>query len=315
MRSLGRFAALVISALLLAAPAQADILELRDGRLIEGVVVAKGDTLHVISGYGVKELKRSDVKTHTKAPSLDDQIQQHVATLAPDDWANRALLARWLQEAGRAEEARALAAAVLEEAPENAVAHDVLGHVRHRGAWRTPDEAKRADGLEKHGDRWYTPEEWKHAPLAQRERAAKIELAALEQDRAKELGELIDLLVSPDPLIRERAKARLRELGKAEGVEQAMLEGALKAVDDYVGKLAEVRAKAAGVGGLGSIKPDGSGRILAELALDQSVLKRPIRVFNTSLASSFAPVSLMLPEVRLIRYRGTVSIPTLTPSK
>ena len=111
---------------------------------------------------------------------MDVQIREHVASLAPDDAENRALLARWLVDLGREEEGRAMAAAVLELDPESAVAHEVLGHVRHQGVWRTPDEAKRAEGLEKHGDRWYTPQEWANQGASARDAGAGARAPAAE---------------------------------------------------------------------------------------------------------------------------------------
>ena len=126
--------------------ARADILELDDGRLIEGVVVQVDDQYHVQSRFGPTTVPAARVRTHVKARSVDEQVREHVASLAPDDAENRALLARWLVDLGREEEGRAMAAAVLELDPESAVAHEVLGHVRHQGVWRTPDEAKRAEG-------------------------------------------------------------------------------------------------------------------------------------------------------------------------
>ena len=102
-----------------------------------------------------------------------------------------------------------MAEAVLELDPESAVAHQVLGHVRHQGLWCTPDEAKRAEGLEKHGDRWYTPQEWANQGKSAREKALARE-RELEQERLQEdVNRAVRLMLSPDPGLRKRGRALL----------------------------------------------------------------------------------------------------------
>ena len=142
--------------------ARADVLELADGRVIEGVAVRDGDVWRVASRFGVVELPAADVKNHVAGPSLDAQIEGALAKLEPDDTAGRATLAAWLRDVGRTDEAHQLSRAVLAIDPEDATAHEVLGHVRYQGRWMSPDDAQRARGLERHGERWYTPAEWQN---------------------------------------------------------------------------------------------------------------------------------------------------------
>ena len=66
--------------------ARADVLELADGRVIEGVAVRDGDVWRVASRFGVVELPAADVKNHVAGPSLDAQIEgalAYVDMLAP----------------------------------------------------------------------------------------------------------------------------------------------------------------------------------------------------------------------------------------
>ena len=145
-RSFPHLLPLLAAALLLAASqARADILELDDGRLIEGVVVQVDGQYHVQSRFGPSTIPAARVKKHVKARSVDEQVREHVASLAPDDAENRALLARWLVDLGREEEGRAMATAVLELDPESAQTTDAnrftaLHWAAIRGHWRIVTE-------------------------------------------------------------------------------------------------------------------------------------------------------------------------------
>ena len=171
--------------------ARADVLELADGRVIEGVAVRDGDVWRVASRFGVVELPAADVKNHVAGPSLDAQIEGALAKLEPDDTAGRATLAAWLRDVGRTDEAHQLSRAVLAIDPEDATAHEVLGHVRYQGRWMSPDDAQRARGLERHGERWYTPAEWQNVDAAAREAAAREE----HRDRR-----VLEAVIAPDVL-------------------------------------------------------------------------------------------------------------------
>jgi hypothetical protein len=290
------------------APATADVLELTDGRLVEGVVVKLADEYLVRSRYGDTVVKAADVKAHLEAQPVDQQVRAHLAKLADDDAENRALLARWLQTIGREDEARAMAAAVLDLDPESAVAHEVLGHVRHRGAWRTPDEAKQADGFEKHGDRWYTPQEWANQGTSVRDEALERERRAEAARLQVEVNRAVKLMMSPDATLRARGLARLQAMARE--YENPSLAELAKHVAAYVEKLDEVQAGAGVASGL-SPTVGANGYVTGEFRATLSRLKRPIQEFATSLASNIggAPVRIQLPEMEVIRVRTTGIIP------
>lgn len=300
----------LISTFLLACPpAKADVLELEDGRLVEGVVVQVGDAYHVQSRFGASTIPAARVRRHVKARPVDEQVREHLASLAPDDAENRALLARWLTGIGREEEGRAMATAVLELDPESAVAHEVLGHVRHEGLWCTPDEAKRADGLEKHGDRWYTSQEWANQGKSVREQALERE-RALEKERLQDdVNRAVRLMLSPDPELRKRGRTLLD--GMAKEFDNASLAELARNVDAYVRKLDEAAAAAAMA--TGAAGASGSGVVLGDIRATMSKLKRPIETFSTSLASNIggAPVKIQLPELEVIRVRTVAAIPVV----
>lgn len=305
-----RILLLLVSLLLVTATvARADILELKDGRLIEGVVVRQGDEFHVRSRFGPTTVPADRVKNHVRARSVDAQIREHVAALAPDDAENRALLARWLIDLGREEEGRAMAIGVLEIDPESAVAHEVLGHVRHEGLWRTPDEAKLAEGLERHGDQWYTPQEWANQGRSAREKALERERQIELQRLHKDVNRAVRLMLSPDPTLRKRGRTQLD--GMAREFDNPSLAELARNVDAYVRKLDEMAAAAAMATGPGGAA--GHGAVMGDFRATMSKLKRPIETFTTSLSSSTggAPVKIQLPELEVVRVRTVAAIPVV----
>ena len=309
-RSVPLLLVLLAAMLCLALPARADVLELKDGRLIEGLVVKEGDSYHVQSRFGATVIPVAKVKAHTQAKSVDEQIQAHLASLAPEDAENRALLARWLGSIGRDVESRELAEAVLEMDPESAVAHEVLGHIRHQGVWRTPDEAKRAEGLEKHGDKWYTREEWANQSKSVREKALEYEKQAEAARLQKEVNKAVRLMMSPNKALRKRGRARLESMAKE--FDNPSLAELAQHVDAYVEKLDEMK-KAVAASGYTGAPASGSGYVMGEFRATVSKLKRPIETFETSLASNIggAPVRIQLPELEVIRVRTVGVIPVV----
>lgn len=293
-------AALLVAAGAGARPAAADVLTLVDGRLVEGTVVKDGEVYRVVSRFGEVEFPANEVRDWAKSPSVESEWRERSAKLAPDDHAGRAALAAWLVEQGRATEGRAVAEQVLASDPENAVAHEVLGHVRHRGAWMTPDEAKRADGLELHGDRWMTPEEWAALGAEAKAKAEDQARAAEGRRVAAELNAAAQLMLAPDPALRAEGKKRLEALAretKTEAIAKAatQLAAYAGAVDAY----------------MDALHRGDTATVLSECRIQLAKLKRPIKTFQTSLSSNLggAPVSIQLPEVEIIKLNTTVPIP------
>ena len=311
-----------LSALLiafLAAPtALADILELKDGRIVEGVVVPDkhpehGEGVYVISRFGPTFIKQADIKARRKGTSIDEQVQGFLAKLGEKDIPNRLRLADWMLKIGRAEEAKELLTQILEWEPENPDAHKLLGHERYRGRWVTHDEAQRARGLEKHGDKWYTPQEWQNLATAEKRKAAEAEKRRAAMARQLELNKAVRLALSPDPAVRSRGRARLEAMGKEKEYDAKKIEKLLADIDDYLETIQELRKKAAGLAGPVGVR--GGGTVMGEIRATFSKLKRPIPVFQTNLASgpvgANAPVSIQLPELEVIRVNTTMAMPAI----
>jgi tetratricopeptide (TPR) repeat protein len=306
--------ALALGLLSFAPAARADTIELTDGRIVEGMVMAdpdgKTDGVWVISRFGPTFVAKADIKAHTKARPVDEQIKEYLARLAPKDVESRVKLADWMGQLGRAEEAKELARQILEWAPENKDAHRLLGHVRFRGNWVTPDEAKRAEGYEKHGDKWYTPEEWKNVSNADREKAEAAEKAAQQKFLSKRVNEAVRLALSPDPAVRARGKSRLLALNAE--FDDARLKKLVAGIDEYIQDVDELRRKASAAAR--DIQTQG-GMVMGEIRATLSRLKRPIELFETSLASGpsvLSPnsrVKIQLPELEVIKVRTTMAMP------
>lgn len=316
LSALATLFALLSAALFCASPAQADTLELKDGRIVEGMLIPDRPTekdggYYVVSRFGPTFIKSSDIKTRTKAKPVDEQIAEYVAALKPKDAESRLKLAAWMKALGREEEATALAQQILQWAPESAEAHALLGHVRHKGRWVTPDAAKRAEGYEKHADKWYTPQEWKNLANADKDKAAAAEQAAAEKRLQADVNQAVRLCLSPDPAVRSRGKARLEGLAKEFDSER--IKQLLAGIDKYIETVAELRRQAAGAAA--NVRTDG-GMVMGEIRATLSKLKRPINVFQTNLASgpigANAPVRIMLPELEVIKVRTTMAMPAST---
>jgi hypothetical protein len=285
-----------------AGPALADTLELADGRVVEGSVEETPQGYRVRNRFGESVVEKALVKTWSKGRTVDDLVRERLKALPADDAENRARLARWLVELGRADEGRALAEAALELDAENATAHGVLGHERHEGRWKTHEEAMKAKGLELHGGKWMTPEEWKNAGDAVKKAAADVDAKAQQRRVADEVNRLVRLMASPDAATRARAKKRLEDIATETG--DAGLKKLIGDVEQYVAKAEELnRAAATGA----------EGYVLGEIRATMSKLKRPIEVFSTSLASNIggAPVKIQLPELEVINVRTMVGLPAV----
>jgi hypothetical protein len=307
---MARAAVLVVLSLAAAPAALADRLELADGRVVEGVVAEEGDELRVTSRFGDSVLPRKDVVKWEKARPFEEEWRERLAAIPAADAAGRARLARWLSESGRPAEAEATAALVLEADPENAVAHEVLGHVRFRGRWMHPDEAKREQGLVRRGDRWYTPAEWQILDESGRREAEAAEAQAVARRRGEAVNAAIRLMLAKDQSLREEGEKRLVAIARE--AESKEIESLVPQVRAYAAANDRMAAAIAGPAG------ESRGRMIAETRIQLARLKRPIGTIATSLASgptgvpvsTNAPVVIQLPELEVITLKSTVVIPT-----
>jgi len=300
--SLATLAAFAVVAL--APSASADRLTLTDGRTVEGLVRKDGDVYRVISRFGESAIPVADVKLLEAGSSFEAAWRTRAEKLAADDHAGRAALATWLEAEGRPDEARILAEAVVEADPENEAAHKLLGHVRHRGSWMSPDEAKAADGLLRRGDEWFTPEAWAKLDAEAKAKAEASETTRAGRAVSARANDAVRMMLSPDPVVRAQGAKRLDALAVETKSE------ALKSLVPQVAAYAAAADRMVAAAGA----PDASGgsaTVLSECRIQLAKLKRPIQSFRTGLASNAAGanVEIQLPEIEVIRVFTTVAVP------
>ena len=103
--SLGALLALGLAA----APARADRVVLRDGRVIEGEVVRREGGYEVRVPHGTVHLRADEVRAVERGPTRHELLEQRLADLDGDDPAQIAELARWCTEQGLLSRGRRLA--------------------------------------------------------------------------------------------------------------------------------------------------------------------------------------------------------------
>ncbi len=154
------------------APARAHEVETKDGTVYEGKIIVDDDE-HVVvltTFDGRKSVPRADVVREDKfVPPLRDQLAYR-ADLAKDSVPDLFALYKWAKEKGFEPELVQILERIVEIDPKSARAHKLLGHVKVKDAWMTPDEKAaqdaaahdaemRAKGLVPYQGRWVTPEE------------------------------------------------------------------------------------------------------------------------------------------------------------
>lgn len=177
----------VVVGLLAPSALRADVVVLKDGERIEGVVEERGDEVVVRLDYGDVGFARSEVVRIERRASPLSRFEARAAALAPRDVNGRYRLGLEAERAGLTSLARRLFAEVVAIEPDHRGARAALGQRLHAGRWRTEDEVKEAEGFVKRGDRWITPdaaaaldaEARREAEAAQRVEDAR-KLAALE---------------------------------------------------------------------------------------------------------------------------------------
>lgn len=188
---------LLATALLLAMPgrigvgtASADTVIMKSGGKLEGTVVDEGPSWILLkTRFGTQKVERSRIREIVPGKTREQDLAARRAILAPDDAAGHVALARWAEEQKMRKEARELWGIVVRLEPDNAPAHQALGHVRFEGAWYSPAEAERlreldytSRGFVRYEGEWIHADELAGRQLAQREKARKDKEAAREAE-------------------------------------------------------------------------------------------------------------------------------------
>ncbi|MBI3819741.1 MAG: hypothetical protein HY286_13680 [Planctomycetes bacterium] len=164
-----RFKNIIFTIVLLsafAAGAFADIIEMTDGRTIEGKVILKNaEIVRVKTRYGTIDLAADTVKSITPKKTIDEIFDdKKAASKTADDFAT---LAKWCSENGFKKETREMYQKAVALDPKHEAANRALGNVKDGDDWVTPEEkqkraadrekaAKEAEGLVLYEGKWVT---------------------------------------------------------------------------------------------------------------------------------------------------------------
>ena len=193
--------AVVFAVALLPAAARADQVFTRGGGLLEGEIVERrSDAIVVDIGGGTIGLPLTYVERIVPGPSPAARYRARAERLAPDDAAGWIALGHWARQQELRSQANDAFLQVLSQNPDNAAAHQALGHVRVGDQWMTREEGYRARGLVSYDGRWMTPDE-RNVLIAERD-------AAIEQERA-EAESLAHLRESEARALEAEAQARI----------------------------------------------------------------------------------------------------------
>jgi hypothetical protein len=172
---------------LLSAVSSADVLHLRNGGRLEGVLVKEtASSLTLDVGMGRLSVPRSSVLRIERKESALSEYRSRLASIQAGDVAGYASLARFAGENGLRNETRLMWSRVLSLEPGNVEAHLALGHVLVGGIYMEEAEANRAQGLVQFEGRWMTPAE--QAYLL-REREMRIAADQRASDRRQAVRE------------------------------------------------------------------------------------------------------------------------------
>lgn len=192
--------------LLLAAPAVADEVVLRNGSVFSGVVREEGGRVTIQMDYGSMTFRKIDVREIRKT---DDPLKELDAKVEAASTAKEYFeLSLWARDRGLKGRSDDLLNRVVFLEPDHEGARRALGYERHEGAWMKGDELMVARGFIRHQGKWLKRETveqilaQENAEVIEYERQKTIRRVA-ENDREIELQKI--------ELERERIEAELEK--------------------------------------------------------------------------------------------------------
>jgi len=147
--------------LALAISARADVVRLKSGGSVEGVIVQKTKT-HVVvqtNSGGKVTLRLADVASIERKPSAFQMYREMLAKLPDDDADGHFSLGLWCQEHHLFRQAREQFQKTIAINPNHKGAREKLGYVLLDGKWVTKAEAMKANGFVLHKGEWLTAEQ------------------------------------------------------------------------------------------------------------------------------------------------------------
>jgi hypothetical protein len=201
MRTFGAVLGLFGLLVLLPMESSADVVHLKGGGTIEGIVRAYGDEITVEMDMGTVSVPKSEVASIESSDSNLKILKARWQGLNRSDASAHFELAQWASRQGLASQARALYRETLAIDREHVGAHQALGDRLHEGRWMNEDEYMQATGHIQVGGRWLTESAYR-AELARQtaesaERTALAKSQALESERKSQ--------TPPEPAKRTRS--------------------------------------------------------------------------------------------------------------
>lgn len=150
----------LIAVATLASASSADVLYLKTGGRLEGVLTHEtAASLTLDIGMGQVSVPRDSVRRIERKDSALSEYRRRLSAIAQGDVTAFADLARFAGDHGLRSESRLMWARVLSLDPRNVEGHLALGHVLMAGNYVDEAEAYRAQGFLYFEGRWMTPPE------------------------------------------------------------------------------------------------------------------------------------------------------------
>jgi len=302
---MNRIAALPAALLLLAAPALADEVLLKNGRTLEGKVTESGETV-LFEKAGLRmELRRDEVSEIRKSPSPKVEYERKKAALAAysskdaktakPDAEGHHRLGLWCATKGLKEEAKTEQEQAIAIDTDHAGARRALGFVKTESGWRPEDEVMKEKGFVRADGRWVTKEEADSIARGG-EPSAKEKDRIAKRDREKGLKKSLNAalrsVADADPGVRVQGEKALVEVARE--LADPGLEANAPEIRSYYDRAYEEISRA---------------RALVQIRAQVVTLKRPIKTLSTSLGGFTTPVTLQLPELSIISVNTTALLP------
>jgi hypothetical protein len=282
---------------LLAGPAFADEILLKNGRSLEGKVTEAGDCV-VFEKAGLRmELRKDEVSEIRRSPSPKEEYAKRAAALeaGKPSAEDHHRLGLWCATKGLKVEAKAEQEKAVALDADHAGARRALGFVKTEAGWRPEDEVMKEKGLVRAEGRWVAKEEADRLAKGGEPSAREKErLAKKESDRSmrKSLNAALRMVADAD------AETRVQGEKKLVHVAREMAEPGLEA------RAPEIRAYYDQ-----AYQEIDRARALVQVRAQVVTLKRPIKTLTTSLGASTTPVTLQLPELSVISVNTTALLP------
>jgi hypothetical protein len=295
----------------LSAVASADDLHFKDGRVLSGRVTKESGRYAVVDRDRKHAVPESEVDRVEKKPCFMDEYESRLASVSKTDADALYGFGAWLQENAWAGRARVVFEQVIELDPDHRDARRALGYRLYEGAWVSPDELKRREGLVEFEGHWYTAHDLR---VIQKEIEANEEFReALRQQRAitEKLGEMLPKFATFEK--KKRSEAYSEMLRYADEINSPLLR---KFADDtraYYDGMATALCRRM--------------KTKAQVSLTETELARPIPAIETSLGGieriqpllfgrtltlvpEQVPVNIQLPQIDIYQTQTSVEIPS-----